>query len=137
MTAWVGWLRPRRQAATSSSAGDGDSWLSASRKASPSIPQLLRLASPELLSVLAEDYGAVLAELDHHQSAARLLGAADAMRARLGTPRQPGQEADIAEPFAKARAALPAQDWDEHYQHGYTMTIEDLLTELHANPPAG
>ncbi len=109
----------------------------AERQMRQQIPQVLRLGPPEFHSELAEDYAAVLAELDHHQSAARLLGAADAMHERIGIPRDPGQEAEITEAFAKARAALPAAVWDEHYQHGYAMTVEDLLTELHANPPAG
>jgi predicted ATPase/class 3 adenylate cyclase len=93
------------------------------------IPQILRLADPEWLATTAEDYGAVLAELGEHHRAARLLGAAEAMRERNGTPRHAPQQAQIAEPYTKARAALPAETWQQEYQAGRDMTVEVALTE--------
>jgi hypothetical protein len=71
----------------------------------------------------------VLAELGEHHRAARLLGAADAMRERNETPRHPPQQAQIAEPYTKARAALPAETWQQEYQAGHDMTVEVALTE--------
>jgi predicted ATPase/class 3 adenylate cyclase len=93
------------------------------------IPQFLRLAPPEILIVLAEDYGAVLAEMGTHQAAIRLLGAADAMRERNGTPRNPIQDAEIERPFAGARAALASQTWDREYELGRNMTVEQALAD--------
>ena len=79
--------------------------------------------------VLAEDYGAVLADLGRSEHAARLLGAADAMRERHAHPRNPGQVAEIEEPFAKARTALGEESWRREYQRGHEMAIEEALTE--------
>jgi tetratricopeptide (TPR) repeat protein len=96
------------------------------------IPQHLRVADRLMLVVVAEDYGAVLAELGNHPGAARLLGAADAMRQRIGNPRAATQENEIREAFAKARAALDADTWENHYQAGHNTTVEDALNEAHA-----
>ncbi len=97
------------------------------------IPDLLKFSAPDTLSVVAEDYAAALAELGSHQSAVRLLGSAEATRERLGTPRHPMQEADIAEAFAKARAALTSEQWDEAYGDGRNTSVEDVLTEVPAH----
>jgi predicted ATPase/class 3 adenylate cyclase len=96
------------------------------------IPDAIRLADPDMLMALAEDYAAVLAGLGHHQTSARLLGAADAMREHHGTLRLPQQEAEIAEPLTKARTALGADAWQREYHHGRNTTVEDALTHAHA-----
>jgi tetratricopeptide (TPR) repeat protein len=100
------------------------------------IPQALQLATSTGLTALAEDYAAILAELGDHKLAVRLLGAADARRERLETPREAWQQTEIAEPIAKARAALSTQEWNDAYQTGRNTTIEDALTQAHgADPP--
>ncbi len=96
------------------------------------IPEVLRLKEPGEAVVLAEDYGAVLALLGDHQQAVRLLGAADAMRDRLGTPRVQWQADELAEPFAKARAGLTTQEWDDAFEAGRNTSVEDALSEAHA-----
>lgn len=96
------------------------------------IPQVLSLNEPDFLVVLAEDYAAVLAELGDHHRAVRLLGAADAMRERLRFPRESMQQTDIAQPLNKTKAALTPQMWDDAYQAGRNLTVEDALTEAHA-----
>jgi tetratricopeptide (TPR) repeat protein len=101
------------------------------------IPQALQLATSTGLTALAEDYAAILAELGDHKLAVRLLGAADARRERLETPREAWQQTEIAEPIAKARAALSTQEWNDAYQTGRNTTIEDALTQAHgADPPS-
>jgi hypothetical protein len=100
------------------------------------IPQQLAFSEPDRLPCVAEDHGAVLAELGDHQPAVLLLGAADAMRERLGTPRDPAQQADIAEPIAKARTALPTQEWNDAHQTGRNTTVEDALNQAHAAEPS-
>jgi predicted ATPase/class 3 adenylate cyclase len=104
----------------------------AHRKMSEQIPQLLRLAGPEGLMTTGEDYGAVLADLGEYQHAIRLLGAVDAMRERNGTPRDLNQQTWIGQSFATARAAMPDKSWDQQYQAGRTMTVEQALTEANA-----
>ena len=100
------------------------------------IPQALQLNTSTGLTALAEDYAAILAELGDHKLAVRLLGAADARRERLETPREAWQQTEIAEPIAKARAALSTQEWNDAYQTGRNTTIEDALTQAHgAGPP--
>jgi tetratricopeptide (TPR) repeat protein len=96
------------------------------------IPDALRLADPASLVTLAEDFAAVLAELGHHQAAARLVGAADALRERDGAPRLPAQQIEIAEPLTNARTVLGREAWQQEYQHGRKTTVEDALTEAHA-----
>jgi predicted ATPase/class 3 adenylate cyclase len=91
------------------------------------IPEVLRLADPNLLVVVAEDYAAVLAELGHHIAATRLLASVDAMRERSGSPRLPSQQRLIAEPFAESRAALDAQTWAKEYRLGRDTTVEEAL----------
>jgi predicted ATPase/class 3 adenylate cyclase len=100
------------------------------------IPQGLAINEPLVLVFFTEDYAAVLAELGAHHRAVRLLGAAEAMRERLGTPRGARQQAQIAEPIAKTRTALLPRDWDDAYQAGRDTTVEDGLREaLAADPP--
>lgn len=93
------------------------------------IPQALTMSEPAELAVLAEDYAGVVAELGHHGLAVRLLGAADAMRERLSTPRPDWQEAEIAEAIAKSRAALDPLEWDQAYRAGRCAAIDAALSE--------
>jgi hypothetical protein len=97
------------------------------------IPDTLKFNVAGNLMAFAEDYAAVLAELGDHSRAVRLLGAADAMHERLGTPRNPGQQGNIDEPIAKTRIALTDQHWNDEYQAGRDATVEDVLTRLHTN----
>jgi len=91
------------------------------------VPRGLEVAGPGALTALAEDYAAILAEVGDHASAVRLLGAADCMRERLGSPRHPMQAAEIAGPMAKAREALDEQAWEAAYRQGRGSTLEDAL----------
>ena len=96
------------------------------------IHPFLEFDEPRMLIALAEDYSAVLAELGDYHHAVRLLGAADAMRERLGTPRMPSQQAEIAEPIANSRAAWSTRDWNDAYQVGRQKTVEDALIDVDA-----
>ena len=91
------------------------------------VPRGLEVAGPGALTALAEDYAAILVEVGDHASAVRLLGAADCMRERLGSPRHPMQAAEIAGPMAKAREALDEQAWAAAYREGRGSTLEDAL----------
>ena len=84
------------------------------------IPDVLRQLSPGELIVVAEDFGAVLAEIGHHHAAIQLLGAADAQRDRM-------QEADIRDAFEAARSAMPKGQWDVAYATGQHSLIEAVL----------
>jgi predicted ATPase/class 3 adenylate cyclase len=93
------------------------------------IPDVLRTADASILLVLAEDYGAVMAEVGDHDVAATLLGAADMARERDGAPREPPQQAQIEAPYALARSEL-AGDWDRHYEAGRRMSLEEAVSSL-------
>jgi tetratricopeptide (TPR) repeat protein len=96
------------------------------------LPRGLEVAGPAALTALAEDYAAILAEVGDHRSAVKLLGAADTMRQRLGSPRHQVQAAEIAGPIASTRERLPEQAWSQAYQAGRGSTIEAALREASA-----
>jgi tetratricopeptide (TPR) repeat protein len=99
------------------------------------LPHLLQLSGPETLVTTAEDYGALLADLGEFPHAVRLLGSAEAMRERIGAPRERIQEAEIAEPFARTRVAMTADDWKREYLHGRNTIIEDAIEQALAATP--
>jgi len=101
------------------------------------IPQVVKVGQFDTRTSLAEDYGALLAELGHHAAAVRLIGAADARRDHSGTHRNSGQEAEVARPFAQLRNALSTETWDREYQRGRAMTVEDALTTAYAAASSG
>ena len=82
------------------------------------IPDILRHTSSNELIIVAEDYGAVLAQLGNHHEAVQLLGAADAQRDRTQYVREPAQAADIRGPFDAARDAMSPTQWDDAYHAG-------------------
>ena len=98
------------------------------------IPHLLQIPNPESLVIAAEDCGAILADLGDLRQAVRLLGSAEAMRERIGAPREPVQQAEIAEPFGRARSAVTAEEWEQEYRHGCSMLVEDALADAFAAP---
>jgi predicted ATPase/class 3 adenylate cyclase len=93
------------------------------------VAPILRLNEPWMLVVFAEDYAATLAELGANHDAVRLLGAADALRDRVGLERPPSQQVYIADPIAKTRNALNPEEWSASYEAGRGMTIERALPE--------
>ena len=94
------------------------------------IPQTLRTNESVDLMNFAEDYAAILADLDDPRPAVRLLGAADAARERFLASRDLLQQAELDGPIAKTHAALPVDEWDDLYTAGRLTTVEDALDEL-------
>lgn len=89
--------------------------------------QQLRVWSPEFAAILAEDYGAVLADLGEFKESARLLGAADSARKRHGTPRSARQQTDLDGAFNTARSVLGSDGWLLEYQLGFNQAVEEAL----------
>jgi hypothetical protein len=83
----------------------------------------------------ADMCAAALAEVGEPHLAVRLMGSADATRERLGLPRDPREQAQLAELMTKTRTNLTVQEWTEAYQAGRNTTVEDALTEAHAAAP--
>lgn len=86
-----------------------------------------RQGQAESLAALAAAFGPV-------PQAARLFGAAEALRARLGAPlptvERPGYEGDIV----AVRQALGAEAFDSAWREGQTLTLERVMAEALAMP---
>ncbi len=93
------------------------------------MPEALELNIPSELMYLAEDFAAIVADRGGAQLVARLLGAADASHESLQASRPPGQEAEIAEPMANARAAMTSGEWDLAYATGYATPVHEMLKQ--------
>jgi len=61
--------------------------------------------------------------------AARLLGAADALRAALARPQPSDERADQERWIARARATCAADAWHAAWQLGRAMPVEEIITE--------
>lgn len=97
------------------------------------VPDALNVNWASNLMILAEDYACVLAELGQHHLAAHLFGAAEATYERFGQMRDPRQQAEIAGAWERARAALTDQQWNNAYNAGQAMEIDDALRDAHAH----
>jgi DNA-binding CsgD family transcriptional regulator len=62
-----------------------------------------------------------------HQHAARLLGAAEAIRQRMDHPRFPMYETDYEATVAKIREALEQKDIDVAWAHGAALSTEEAI----------
>ena len=91
-------------------------------------PRVLATRMPEAVVVVAEDYANVMADLGRFEETALLIGAASAMRERIGVPRDPPQEAELHDPLERAGSALGAR-WAELEQRGAAMTVEEAVEE--------
>jgi predicted ATPase/class 3 adenylate cyclase len=96
------------------------------------LPDTLTLNVTANMMFVAEDYAAILAELGHSRSAARLLGAADALHERSGIPRLSQQEAEIAGAIARARTMISSHDWKHAYESGRDTPIYDVIAHAYA-----
>ncbi len=91
-------------------------------------PQVVATRMPEAVCVVAEDYASVMADLGRFEETALLIGAASAMRERIGVPLDPPQEAELAEPLGRAQSALGSR-WAELKDRGGRMTVEQAVAE--------
>ena len=91
------------------------------------IPAALRHPSTWNLITIAEDFGAIVADLGQHHDAVRLLGAVDVLRERSGYTRSRLQESEIHDAYATSEGCLSPQDWEDTYQRGRNSTVNALL----------
>jgi predicted ATPase/class 3 adenylate cyclase len=94
-------------------------------------------AGGEVLAADAlEISAAITADLGDGPMAARLTGAADAVRLRLGAPRTPS-DTDLLERYlAPARAAVAREAWDAELAAGRALTEQQALALLIAQAPS-
>jgi non-specific serine/threonine protein kinase len=91
-----------------------------------------RLGAPTHLARNLEGLGltaAVAGEGARAARAARLLGAAAALRERVGAPLRAGRRASMEREIAVARATLGEVAWAAAFAAGRTLTLEEAITE--------
>ncbi|MFY9884704.1 MAG: tetratricopeptide repeat protein [Candidatus Cybelea sp.] len=81
------------------------------------------------LTKTLEDIAATIAALGDPLRAARLLGAADALRRTLRSPLFPSERADYEAEMAKVRAMLGDEIFDVQWRVGSSITLERALEE--------
>jgi predicted ATPase/DNA-binding SARP family transcriptional activator len=86
------------------------------------------------MSSLLEDLAAVALGQGNGTRAARLLGAAEAIRDAIGTVIAPAERAQHTATVAGTRAAIGAEEFETARKHGLLATAEDLRADL---PRAG
>ena len=69
--------------------------------------------------------------------AARLLGAASALRESLGTPLTSHERREVEEAIAAAQATLSEEQWAAAFAVGEALSLEEAVTEAlgHETPP--
>jgi non-specific serine/threonine protein kinase len=77
-----------------------------------------------------ETLAVAYARSGHQLLAARLLGAAESIRRRVGSPRPPMLQAFLAPVEAAIRVALGAPASDAAWSAGRTLTAEDVVAEV-------
>ena len=63
------------------------------------------------------------------ERAARLLGAAAAVRETIGAPQPPQEQTDVEQAVAAARAALGEEAWAAAYAAGRALSLEQAIAE--------
>lgn len=97
------------------------------------VDYVVSCGDPELLATTLEMSACSAAQLGEGLRAARLTGAAEAIRQKLGIPiKQP--DATVIEGFlAPARAAIAPQEWDAELAAGRALTQQQAAA-LFASP---
>jgi hypothetical protein len=89
-----------------------------------------------LLATALELSACVAAELGDGLRAARLIGAAEAVRHQAGTPMHQSEAAFCERYLAPARAAIDHGRWDAELAAGRALTQDQAITLLRAPAPS-
>lgn len=92
------------------------------------------LAELPAIAQTLEGAAGLAAAADHHEHAARMFGAAEAIRERDGYARLPWDAARYDADLRSARAGLPAQVFRRAYAEGAAMTAEQAVAAAVAGP---
>ncbi|MGH7728406.1 MAG: ATP-binding protein, partial [Vulcanimicrobiaceae bacterium] len=87
------------------------------------------LGSKSASAAICEEFAPVLCTLGEPLRAAHLLGAAEALRREIGSPRFPSDVARYEGTLAAVRAALGAEAFAAAWNEGASMTLERALAE--------
>ena len=91
-------------------------------------PRVVATRMPEAVCVVAEDYASVMSDLGRFEETMLLIGAARAMRERIGVPMDPPQAAELEEPLSRAKEAM-GDRWLEVERRGRQLTVEQAMQE--------
>ena len=92
--------------------------------------------NPEFLATTLELSAAIAAELGEGVRTARLAGAAEAIRQKVGTPIPPTDAALLERFLAPARATIPSQEWHAELAVGRTLSQQQAARLLVSGFPA-
>lgn len=101
----------------------------AQREMAELFPKVVASRMPEALCVVAEDYASVLSDLGRFEDTAVLIGAACAMRDRIGVPLDSPQEQELEEPLGRARVGLGSR-WGVLVERGRALTVEQAMEHV-------
>ncbi len=87
------------------------------------------LRNPEATATYAEDYASVLADLSDFRSAVALIGAAEALRARVAIKRHPYQQRVIDDVLRRSQDALDDR-WADSWASGQSMSVERAVEQV-------
>jgi hypothetical protein len=83
-----------------------------------------------------ETLGSIIAGVGGQgEQAARLLGAAAAVRERLGAPQPPDDRQEVERLVAAARQALGVPAWTAAFTAGTALSLEAAVAEALGEPP--
>ncbi len=108
----------------------------AEREMAELFPKVVATRLPEALCVVAEDYASVLSDLGRFEDTAVLIGAASAMRNRIGVPLDAPQQQELEEPLNRAREALGSR-WDGLVERGRGLTVEQAIETTRSSEAPG
>lgn len=97
-------------------------------------PHIAALGDVELTINVIELYVSVLSALGEHRRAARVLGAAEAMREQASMPIAPLDEEFLDRYLASTRAALAVEDWERERLRGRGYDVAAALADAAGGP---
>lgn len=95
-----------------------------------------RIGDARSVAEALEGIAALFARQEHHRRAARLLAAADALRARIGARLPPTDQGLYNETLALLRARLEAHTFDAAWVDGRGLALEDAVAVAMADDSA-
>jgi non-specific serine/threonine protein kinase len=87
------------------------------------------LGVPRYLARCLENIGLIAAAAKRGTQAARLLGAAEALRATVGERQAPHWQAEIEREIACTREALGESQWSAAFDAGRSLSLEEAVAE--------
>lgn len=92
-----------------------------------SLARMCRVNDPRWIALSVTRMAGVYAATGDAERGARLLGWADALRARLGAHLEPNDRADYERHIAAAREALSQESFQSAWDEGQAMTLEQAI----------